>query len=212
MENKHVVQQLRAVSRTGQSDLTYELTKDSVSPSRFAGRDARGFPIFETVPTVMWRPFLSADGCINKVPVRTGSVPSMHADAIAYENETFYDLIVAGWIPAWLCPYSTEYTHITRGPFARADHGEQDCGGSTAEGGCVHLQKIGKLRRDAVLEDHNRALELFASQHKQEFERMRDGIVDGVGKAIAAHVMPAAQAQQRVASRAKQQLDEGKEG
>jgi hypothetical protein len=211
--NPHVVQQLRPVSRDGRSELTYQLDKSSVSPSRIVGRDARGFPISETVPTVMWKPFLESGGCINKVPIRTGSVPSMHADAVAYENETFYDLIVAGWIPAWMCPYSTHYTHITHGPFARPENGETDCGGSTAEGGCVHLQKIGKMRREAVLREHNERLEVFASQHKQEFERMRDGIVEGVGKAIASHVMPAAaSAQQRVAQRAKQQFDEGKEG
>lgn len=198
------MQQLRPVNPTGQSTQTYQLTKASVHPTRIVGRDERGFPIEDTVPTVYWRPFLMVDGCINKVPLRTGSVPSMHADALAYENETLYDLITAGCIPAWLCPYSTNFSYITHGPFATPPAGETDCGGSTAEGGCVHLQKIAKVRKDEVLRRYNADQQRFAAQYAEEFNRMRDGLVAGVGEAIARHMpQPSVQA-------ARQRLRDGK--
>lgn len=203
--NPHVVQQLRPVNPTGTSTATYQLTKASVSPTRIVGRDARGFPIEETVPTVYWRPFLMLDGCINKVPLRTGSVPSMHGDAIAYEHETMYDLVVAGCIPAWLCPFSTSYTHLTHGPFVTPGPGEEDCGGSAAEGGCSHLKKVAAIRKQFVLENYNRDMERFASEHRAEFERMRDGIVDGVGAAVAKYMTPQAKAEG-----ARQRMRDGK--
>jgi hypothetical protein len=190
--NPNVVQQLRPVNPTGTSTATYQLTKASVSPSRIVGRDERGFPIEETVPTVYWRPFLMLDGCINKVPLRTGSVPSMHADAVSYENETMQDLIMAGCIPAWLCPYSTMYASWTHGPFAKPPAGESDCGGSHAEGGCSHLKALAAVRKKAVADAYNADLERFASQNAAEMTRMRDGIIAGVGAAIAAHIVPAA--------------------
>ena len=202
MDNPNVVEQLRPVSRDGQNNtLTYQLTKASVHPTRVVGRDARGFPIEETVPTVPSKPFLMLDGCINNVPLRTGSVPSMHADAVAYENETLYDLIVAGCIPAWMCPHSTHYASWTHGPFVSATNGETDCGGSTARGGCVHLQAIAKVRQEHVRETYRLDVEAFtkdqANARKAEIEQMRDGIVAGVGEAIAKHMSP----QQAIAGR-----------
>lgn len=184
MHNPHVVTELRPVNKEGQETATYQLTKASVSPQRIVGRDARGFPKFDTVPTVPWKPFLMPDGCINKVPVRTGSVPSMHADAVAYENETVYDLVMAGAIPAWLCPYSTKYTHLTDGPFATPENGERDCGGSYDEGGCEHLKKIAAVRRKHVLDSYQLEMDTFAKQRDVEYERMRAELVEGIGDAM----------------------------
>lgn len=205
MSNPNVVDQLSPINPTGQSTKTYQLTKASVSPSRIIGRDARGFPIEDTIPTVPWRWFLSADGCMNKVPIRTGSVPSMHADALAYEQETYYDLIMAGWIPGWLCPYSTKFAHITNGPFAAIPAGESDCGGSEREGGCEHLKRLGKVRRDEVLKAYNADLDRFNERRDEEYSRMRAEIVQGVGEAIAKHALPA----QAKAESAKQRLRSG---
>src|SRR3990167_873934 len=151
-----VVDQLRPSNPNGQSNKTYELTKSSANPIRHICRDARGFPIEDTIPTAAhWAFFLTADGCINKVPLRTGAVPSMHADALAYENETMQDLVMAGWIPAWLCPYSTKMFHLTGGPFAAPPPGVQDCGGSEKEGGCEHLRALAEVRKAEVLRIYN---------------------------------------------------------
>lgn len=185
-----VVDQVRPVSPDGQSTQTYQLSRASASPSRVIGRDARGLPVEDTLPTVPWRPFLSMDGCINKVPMRTASVPSNHADAVAYENETVSELVSVGFIPAWLCPYSTKFTHLTNGPFAAPPPGVTDCGGSNNEKGCEHLQAIAKVRREEVIRLNNLAEQQFSAKRDEEFNRLREGIVQGVGEAIAKHVGP----------------------
>lgn len=199
--NQFVVDQLTPRNQTGQSNQTYELNKSSVSPVRHVGRDARGYPIEDTIPTVKWAWFLKADGCINKVPLRTGSVTSNHADAIAYENETIYDQIMGNAIPANLCPYSNKYQHIIGGPFVTPPPGESDCGGSEKEGGCIHLQKLGELRRAEVLRLYNLQMEQFVSRQDEEFKRMRAEIVQGVGAAVGdalAKNTPAAARTQRL--------------
>jgi hypothetical protein len=199
--NPFVVEQLTPQNSDGRPTGTYQLSKESVSPSRVIGRDARGYPIEDTIPTAgKWAYFLMADGCMNKVPLRSGSVPSQHADAIAYETETIHDMVMGKAIPGWLCPYSTQYTHLTRGPFVPVPVGEQDCGGVANEHGCKHLQAIAKLRKDEVLRIYNLDAERFKLEHKQEHERLRDGIIDGVGAAIAQHMAatPAAARDERV--------------
>jgi hypothetical protein len=206
VSNPYIVDQLTPVNTTGQSTKTYQLTKDSVSPSRVIGRDEIGMPIFDTVPTVPWKWFLSADGCFNKVPLRTGSAPNMNSqDSIAYELETIHDIVTAGFIPAWLCPYSTKMTHITNGPFAAIPPGESDCGGSDREGGCVHLQRIGELRRAKVRETNEKAEKAFNTKRDEEYARMRNELVEGVGMAIAKHATP-----QAAVAVAKQRLRDGK--
>ncbi len=194
MSNPFVVEQLTPQNTDGRPTGTYQLSKASVSPSRITGRDARGFPIEDTIPTAAkWGFFLMPDGCTNKVPLRTGSVPSMHADAIAYENETIYDLVMAGAIPSYLCPYSTTMYHITKGPFAAIPAGEVDCGGVDSEKGCTHLQGIASARKAEVLRLYNLEAERFEARREEEHARMRNDIVQGVGEAIAKHVSPVAQ-------------------
>lgn len=208
LQNPNVVQQLRPRNPQGTSTATYELTKATAHPTRIVGRDARGMPVEEPLPTVFWKPFLMPDGCVNKVPLRTGSVPSMHADAVAYENETIYDLITAGCIPAWLCPYSTQYATWTGGPFVHDNSGQSDCGG--AANGCSHLHAVAKIRKEHVLEAYRRDQDSFtkeyAHQRAQELDQMRAGIVEGVSEAMARHMAP----QERV-SAARQRLSKHEE-
>ncbi len=205
-QSPFVVKDLTPKNRTGEPDLSYELTKASVSPSRIIGRDGRGFPIEDTLPTVYWRPFLMPDGCINKVPLRTGAVFSMTAEAVAYETETVYDLIVAGAIPADCCPHSTKYQHLTGGlPFVP---GGVDCGGSSKESGCEHLQRVGADRRATVLANYNAEAEKLANAEAVKYANMSQSIVDGVGRAIAAN-MPQGPAG---AADRKSKLRDGHEG
>lgn len=194
MSNPFVVDQLTPQNTDGRPNGTYQLSKASVSPTRIIGRDARGFPVEDTIPTAAkWGYFLMPDGCTNKVPLRTGSVPSMHADAIAYENEVTYDIVMAGGIPSHLCPYSTTMYHITKGPFAAIPPGEQDCGGVNSENGCTHLQGIAKARKAEVVRLYNLEAEKFKAESEEVHARMRADIVEGVGAAIAKHVSPIAQ-------------------
>ena len=162
----------------------YPLDKASVHPTRIIGRDRLGRPIEDTVPTVKWGWFLMMDGCINKVPLRTSSVTSQHADAVAYEQATIQDLVLGGAIPTWACPFSTKFMHLTGGAFVLAGPGETDCGGVDSERGCTHLQVLAKERTAEVKRISDLRTDEFAATHQDEIRRMRDGIVEGVGQAV----------------------------
>ena len=193
------VDNLTPKNSTGQSTQTYELSQLSVSPSRRVGRNALG-PIEETVPTTHWANFLMLDGCTNKVPLRTGSVYSEQAEAKAYEIEVTSELVNEGCIPAHLCPYSTAMAHFIGGPFVTPPAGEKDCGGTgnpqDAGIGCAHLQAVAALRKAAVLAKHNAEMELYSKMKDDEINRLKEGIVQGVGEAIAQN-MPAGQARKQ---------------
>ena len=201
------VDQLEPINPTGRSNKMYPLNKATVHPTRIIGRDRLGRPIEDTVPTVRWGYFLMMDGCTNKVPLRTGSVTSNHADAQAYEQETMHDMITGSAIPAWMCPFSTKYTHITGGAFVQPGPGDVDCGGVDSERGCVHLQALAKDRLAEVKRVNDARAEEFAATHQDEMRRMRDGIVEGVGAAMAEHL---GKTPQQRAEGAKQRLREGK--
>lgn len=205
-QNQFVVENLRPVNPNGTSTATYELSRNSVHPERVIGRDSRGFPIMDTIPTVYWGWFLMPDGCLNKVPLRTGSVYSKEAEAEAYEHYVTKELIEAGCIPAQFCPYSTRYAHLTFGPFVPPQHGETDCGGSAKEGGCEHLQALGKLRREDQAEKMRKFEVEMRKAKEEEILKLRDGIVQGVGAAIAQHVAGNADG----ASQRKKNLRDGK--
>lgn len=207
-QSPFVVTQLVPEGNEGRPAGVYQLTANSVSPQQFVGRDDMGMPVYETIPTVYWRYFAMLDGGWNKVPLRTGSVFSMHEDAIAYERMVISDLIRAGCVPGWLCPYSTEYTHITRGPFVKIPNGEEACNGDEASGGCVHLKALMAKRQKAALDKHTAEVTRIESLKDDQIARMRDGIIEGVGGAIAKHL--AAAAPQDVMKASKQRLRDGK--
>lgn len=130
------------------------------------------------------------DGGINKVPLRTGSVFSMQAEAVAYENEITTELVSLGCIPAWLCPHSTKFQHITGGPFLP---GGQDCGGKPE--GCEHILALSEERKAGVKERYDAEAKLLADKAAEEYKKMVAGIVEGVsegvGAALARQVAPA---------------------
>lgn len=192
-QSPHVVENLTPKNSTGAPTATYELTRASVSPRMVTGRDKRGFAVEDTVPTVYWQPFMMRDGSINKVPLRTGSVFSMQAEAKAYEDEIVTELITEGCIPAWLCPHSMKYQHLTGG--TAFVPGGVDCGGSTKDkfaiavsGGCEHLQKVGEERRAHALATHNAEADKMADAEAAKYQNMTNSIVQGVGEAIARHI------------------------
>ncbi len=193
-QSPYVVNDLTPTNQTGAPNQSYQLTRTSVSPVFRGARDARGIPTEETAPPGYWRPFLTRDGCINKVPLRTGAVFSMTAEAKAYEDETMTELISEGFVPAWLCPHSMKFQHLTGGgPFVP---GGTDCGGTTKNdfeivisGGCEHLQKEGATRRANVLAIYNAKAEADANAEAVRYanvtSNLAQGIVDGVSKVVA---------------------------
>lgn len=185
-KNPFVVDQLKPERLGGGQGGVYQLTASSVSPTRVVGRDELGMPIEDTIPTTHFRLMVHPHGGINKVPMRTGSVFSMEPEAERYEQQQMRELIAQGWIPLELCPYSTEYTHITRGSFVRPPAGETDCGGK--QGGCQHMHAVIKMRTDRARQIHEAEhAKVYAMKH-EDTQRMIDGISEGVGAALARHV------------------------
>lgn len=187
-QNQFVVTELRPERRDGGTRGVYQLNASSAHPVRHIGRDEDGMPIEDTLPTVAWRYFVTASGCINKVPVRTCSVSQNDVDGQHYEQMITSERIAKGWIPLALCPYSTTYTHLTNGPFVKPPAGEEDCGGNEREGGCSHMKALMARRRAKVLEKHNREVARIESMKNDEIEKMSKGIADGIGEAVAKHM------------------------
>lgn len=201
-QNPFVVSELHPERRDGSRRGVYQLNATSAHPVRHIGRDEDGMPIEDTLPTVAWRYFVTSSGCINKVPIRTCSVSSNDVDGMHYEQMIESEKVERGWIPLALCPYSTQFQHITKGPFVKPPAGEEDCGGDEKNGGCVHMKALMVRRKEKVLKKHTAEVRRIEAMKDDQIERMRDGIVEGVGKAMANAL--------DVASAAKSRLRTGK--
>lgn len=180
-----VVDQLRPEGLGGKSGGVYQLTASSVSPSRIVGRDEIGMPVEDTVPAAYHRALVDPHGNVTKVPMRTASVFSMEPEAERYEQQTTRDLISAGWIPLDVCPYSTEYTHLTRGPFVKPPAGEEDCGGKP--GGCSHMQAVirERLKRSRAIFDADQAK--LTTMKTEDVERIQEVTAKAFGAAMREH-------------------------
>lgn len=173
---KFVVSELKPRDRTGnvtRGGDTFELSLQSINNEVIVGRDRLGKPIVENRPLNYWRPFLTAEGTINNVPLRTGAVFSMHSDALAYEQETRYELLMAGWIPVSDCPYTQLYRALTGTPHLIPNPtNEPDCGGNEAAGGCVHLKALQAERATAAAGTHAREAEEWAKSSNEQKANM----------------------------------------
>ncbi len=187
----HLVAELRPEGANGAVGGAYQLTSASASPTRIVGRDEIGLPIEETIPAAYWREFVHPHGHLNKVPMRT----SVGGDSMSHERYgqlTERELIAAGWIPSEMCPYSFEAKHITGGAFVKVPAGESDCGGSKADGGCVHLQKVIAGRLAMSKKKHDADQTALHSMKTEDVTRMLEAVSEGVGQAIARQLDPKA--------------------
>lgn len=197
------VDQLVPQGLNGSAGKVYQLTQTSVHPTRAIGRDEIGRVIEDTVPTVYWKFMVHPKGSIDKVPMRTCSVFSMEPEAERYETMITRQAIAAGWIPLELCPYSTEWTHITHGPFVRIPDGESACAGSP--GGCVHMHRVIAARKVWAKTIHDADQAAVYSLKNEDAKKLAEQISEGVGAALARHV------DNLTASRAKLRSGKGEE-
>lgn len=184
--SKYVVENLTPTNPNGQSTATYELTRASVSPMRVVGRDALGRTIEDTIPTVKWAQFLHPCGSINKVPLRTGSVPSETADAKAYEIETVTELIMDGWIPAHECPYRV--SPLLNMPYVPVPPGVTACGGrGTPQSdpvGCEHLHALADARKAEALRKHTADTAALERMNEEQAQRQATAIGKALGMVL----------------------------
>ena len=145
-QSEFLVPQLTPERIGGGQAKVYQLTADSVHPTRITGRNEYGEAIEETIPICKSREFVTRSGCVNRVPLRTAPGNANDPDSLAIEQYTVTRLIRSGFLPLAECPHTSEYRAIAGGPLVRPKAGESDCGGKP--GGCEHLHKVMKLRRE----------------------------------------------------------------
>ncbi len=179
----YLVSELRPEGVNGQRGGTYQLNAVSASPTRITGRDEIGMPVEETLPHGPWREFVHPSGCLNKVPMFT-SVGDVSLEHTRYGQQMERDLVASGWIPSDMCPYSFEYKHFNGGSFVKVPQGEVDCGGSKADGGCVHLQKVITARLAASRKKHDADQAALTTMKMPDVEKMMSAAVAaGIGMA-----------------------------
>ena len=168
-QNPHVRQTLVPERLDGgPGELTFQITAESVSPTAICGYDDGGNPIEDSVPNAYWEWWVNLSGSIRRVPMRSSSIFSNDYQHKLYEHEKYIDHIRAGQMPAWVCPYTTEFKHIKGGPLIKVPAGEEDCGGSgeahrNIQPGpnpyappkvCKHMQKVIDQRVAAARKKH----------------------------------------------------------
>lgn len=159
---------------------TYQLTANSVHPTRVVGRDDFGQPIEETVPIVKHRDFVTMSGCINKVPLRTAPGVNDH-ESLQIEQYTVTRLISQGFLPLDECPYTNDYKALVGGPLVRPKAGEEVCEGKP--GGCDHLHRVMKARRDRALANWRQEEDKAAKASSEEVRK----IAEAIGQAMTAN-------------------------
>lgn len=138
-----------------------QIDHDNVSPTRPAGRDARGIPREEVLPTLAkTERWIDRDGNICDVSLRTSRLLGMTSEDEKYESLIRREQILLGALPLGECPLTTEYAKLVnpaRNPkisdsLIDNPKGERHCMGDPE--GCKHLQPVIKLRRELALEAH----------------------------------------------------------
>jgi len=191
----------------GGTNASYALTGASVNPTMIVGSDDAGMPVEETVPAVYSRMFVGLDGCIRNDPMRTSAVFSMEPEAERYEIVRTKENIQAGVFPLEVCPYTTEFAHIRRGPLVKIPEGEEACGGSNklirdgsgqiSSGGCEHMQKLIATRKALSRAKHDKLQESSKTMKSEDVEKLMESTAKAFGVALQAANPDAAKARLR---------------
>jgi sRNA-binding protein len=184
-QSPFVVDMLQPRTMTGQQHKAYQLTPQSVTPTRIIGSDELGMPIEERIPIAYSRKFVGLDGCTKDVPLRSAAVFSNDEDALRYERATVSDIIRSGQLPLDECPYTNAYRYIKGGPLVKSKDGTDDCGGKP--GGCEHMQAVIKARQAVAKAKWDKEQEQLRQMKPEDAERLAATIAEGVGRAIAAN-------------------------
>jgi hypothetical protein len=168
----------------GGSSRAYQLTADSVSPTRITGRDKAGRPIEETIPVAYHKRFVMLDGGINRVPLRTAAVFSMEPQHERYEHITTRELLRAGCMPLEVCPYTQQHFAVT-GTRHLVDNPDkiEDCGGHAE--GCSHMQEVIKLRREQARAEWEESQKSMQSMKSDDVERLMQTTAKAFGVALS---------------------------
>ncbi len=197
--SQFVVTELRPETSAGGRAGSYQLTANSVSPTRVVGVDDVGMPIEETIPACYSRWFVGLDGCEKDIPMRTAAVFSMETEAERYEHQVMREIIRAGQMPLEACPYTFEYKHIKGTSLVKVPAGASDCGGSNGRTDsfgkpvpCEHMLAVMTERKRQALIRHEKIQRSAQIMKPEDVQRMHDQMADSIGAAIARHTDPKA--------------------
>lgn len=125
---------------------TYQLTPDTVSPTRQAGTDEAGIPREETICVFSrWARFVDREGNIMDVPLSNGRVFSREQAEENYKQLKIREQVLSGALPLEHCPYTEEFAWVRPGPLVTPPAGVKACKGDPD--GCEHMKPIIEERR-----------------------------------------------------------------
>ena len=164
----------------------YQLSQESVTPTRFIEVNEEGVAIEESICALAKsEKFVDKDGNICDIPLRTGRVPSEEPEAVRYEMLVTADLIRGGQLPLRLCPYTTEFRHIKGGPLMKPPEGEEDCGGANGPMGCAHMKKVIEKRRKESRKRYDAQQMNLKKMQESDVKEMLEAMAKTFGEAIA---------------------------
>ncbi len=165
---------------------TFQLTLDSVSPTRLVSRNEEGFDVEETIScyphTEM---FVDRAGNLCQVVLCNSRTTARNSEARNYAASTREDWIRANGLPLTECPHapSGEYTRmIGTATLVAPPKDYKPCTG--APDGCVHLKALIEKRLLAQLKrtekDENAQLKLTGTQLEQMGKTFGTQIADAI--------------------------------
>lgn len=169
-----------------------QIDHDNVSPTRAAGRDARGVPREEVKPTLAkHEPFVDLDGNVCDVSLRTSRMLGNTSEDERYEDVTRRDQITLGALPLTECPLTTEYAKIVN-PSRDPDlcdslidnPGRQPACPGLHPKGCLHMQTIIADRRGRAAEAHKAQAAMNQMVPVAAIEQMAHSFGQGFGQSM----------------------------
>lgn len=161
----------------------YQLTDQTVSPARQAGRDENGFPREETVCPIKHEKFVDTAGNICDVVLRTGRVADNDPASERYEMLQRRDQILAGCLPLAECPYTQEYRKLTGAEtlLGTLPPNVKQCDGHPD--GCEHLKPVIDARRAKQRAKHDAETKHLRSMSAQDAEALLTAALNASGLA-----------------------------
>lgn len=132
-----------------QRPTTFQLTGDSVSPTRLIKRDEDGFDIEETITCYPWHEkFVDRAGNVCDVVLCNARTTPKTNEAVIYREQMRTEWLRAGGLPLGECPYapSGEYRRLlgtdrlVEPPKNAKGEPEASCSGHAD--GCVHMKAV----------------------------------------------------------------------
>lgn len=156
---------------------TFQLTGESVSPTRLIRRDEDGFDVEETITSYPWHEmFVDRAGNVCEVILCNARTTPRTNEATIYAAQVRGDWIKGGGLPLAECPHANnrEYVRIIGAPqLVAAPEGSKDhLGCAGAPDGCKHMKAVIEKRLKQQRVKHAKQEAASASISSGQLEQM----------------------------------------